>query len=47
VSPYVVACADCGADIRWAGALGGRRDATLLWLLGGALLGAVVMHALT
>ena len=47
VSPYAVACADCGSDIGTGSSLRGRRDSALVWLLGGALLGCVAMLALT
>jgi len=51
VSPYAVACADCGSSIRRAGAaasaLRGHRDSALVWLLGGALLGCITMLALS
>ena len=50
VSPYAVACADCGSNIRGGGAaalLRGRRDSALVWLLGGALLGCITMLALS
>jgi hypothetical protein len=49
VSPYRVACADCGNDLRGAAAsvLTGRRDSALVWLLGGALLGCITMLALS
>lgn len=42
-SSYAVACAGCGADI---GPIGARRDAALVWLLGGAVLGCLTMLAL-
>jgi hypothetical protein len=43
-SVYAVACAGCGADM---GAKHGvRRDAALVWLLGGAVLGCLTMLAL-
>jgi hypothetical protein len=48
VSPYAVACADCGNDLAGGGsAWSGRRDSALVWLLGGALLGCVTMLALS
>ena len=48
VSPYPVACADCGSSIRGtASVLAGRRDSALVWLLGGALLGCITMLALS
>jgi hypothetical protein len=50
VSPYAVACADCGSNIRGGAAasvLRGRRDSALVWLLGGALLGCITMLALS
>jgi hypothetical protein len=47
VSPYAVACADCGSDIRGSFSLRGRRDSALVWLLGGALLGCITMLALS
>ena len=47
VSPYAVACADCGSDIRGAATLRVRRDSALVWLLGGAVLGCITMLALT
>ena len=47
VSPYPVACADCGSDIRRGGAAALRRDSALVWLLGGALLGCITMLALS
>jgi len=45
VSPYAVACADCGSDIRTSASL--RRDSALVWLLGGALVGCLTMFALS
>ena len=46
LSPYAVACADCGADLGGRG-MRGRRDTALVWLLGGALLGCLTMLALS
>lgn len=42
-SSYAVACADCGAD------MGPKpnRQGTLVWLLGGAVLGCVAMAVLS
>jgi hypothetical protein len=39
-SNYAVACADCGVDM---GPKRFSRDSTLVWLLGGAVLGCVTM----
>jgi hypothetical protein len=46
VSPFATGCADCGADLRAPSAavpLG--RDRALLWLLGGAIAGGLLMLA--
>jgi hypothetical protein len=47
VSPYAVACADCGSSIGGGPSLRGRRDRAMVWLLGGALLGCLTMLALS
>ena len=46
VSPYAVACADCGSDIGGGSLFRGRRDTALVWLLGGALVGCLTMLVL-
>ena len=44
MSSYAVACAGCGADI--GPKRGMKRDAALVWLLGGAIVGCLTMLAL-
>ena len=43
-SAYAVACAGCGANI--GPKPGIKRDAALVWLLGGAIVGCLTMLAL-
>ena len=45
VSPYAVACADCGSSIGGGPSLRARHDRATVWLLGGALLGCLTMLA--
>jgi hypothetical protein len=47
ISPYAVACADCGSDLGRGSLFRGRRDSALVWLLGGALLGCLTMLVLS
>jgi predicted amidophosphoribosyltransferase len=45
VSHYATGCADCGADLRSSrtSALSMSRDRALVWLLGGAVAGCLMM----